>query len=127
MKKQLRFSHGERLVLKYLYEHGYSNPHIANRLRRSTATINNELHRGYTNVQMPNGRPVYSIEKAEIVCRHRTSSESKKIVETQEMVDTVNKIIEIENSLDDDFLLPHELLLLYRSLNPGNQIQKNDE
>lgn len=124
----LTFNRGERIILKHLYESGYSVDEIAHRLNRTSRTVQSELYRGrLSNSVLPNGRPGYSWKKAEMNCRRRSPEESKKIVLTNETKQILNEIIQMEQELPRNGFIPEKLFLLYRSLNPRNRIQKNDE
>lgn len=128
MGKYKIFNHAERMILQYLYEQDYGLKEIGYRLNRTEMTLRNELKRGYLQTEfLANGKPVYSVEKAEQLCRRRSPEETNGIILLPETKAIVEEIIQMEQELPRSGVIPEKLFLLYRSLNPGNRIQKNDE
>lgn len=124
MRKNLTFNRGERMALKYLYEKDYQIAEIAYRLNRADPTIRLELKRGCVpNEFLPNGQPVYSVKQAEQVCRRRSPEEANKnkIILLPETKSVLEKIMQMEQQLPRGAIIPEKLLILYRSLNPGNK------
>lgn len=122
MGKYKIFNHAERMILQYLYEQDYGLKEIGYRLNRTEMTLRNELKRGYLQTEfLANGKPVYSVEKAEQLCRRRSPEESKEIVLTNETKQILNEIIQMEQELPRSGVISEKLFLLYRSLNPGNR------